>query len=138
MGYLIDANVLSELRKPKRAEQVAAWLRATPPAELYTSVLVMAELRRGSQSVRRRDPASADRLDGWISDLWAGFGDRVLVVTREVANRWADLMVPDPIPVIDGLLAATALVHNHTLVTRNTKDVIRTGVKVLDPFSLSE
>lgn len=56
MGYLIDANVLSELRKPKRAEQVAAWLRATPPAELYTSVLVMAELRRGSQSVRRRDP----------------------------------------------------------------------------------
>ena len=111
MGYLIDANVLSELRKPKRAEQVAAWFRAVPPSELFTSVLVMAELRRGSQLVRRRDPASADRLDGWIARLWSAFEDRVLPVSSEVANRWADLMVPDPIPVVDGLLAATALVE---------------------------
>lgn len=135
---MIDANVLSELRKPKRVEHVAVWLRTTPSVELYTSVLVMAELRRGSQLIRRRDPVSADRLDGWISDLWVGFEDRVLGVTREVANRWADLMVPDPISVIDGLLAATALVHNLTLVTRNTKDVAKTGVKILDPFTLSE
>jgi predicted nucleic acid-binding protein len=137
MGYLIDANVLSELRKPKRAEQVAAWFRALPPSELFTSVLVMAELRRGSQLVRRRDPASADRLDGWIAELWDAFEDRVLPVSPDVANRWADLMVPDPIPVVDGLLAATALVHDLTLATRNIKDVVRTGVKVLDPFSLS-
>lgn len=135
MGFLIDSNILSELRKPKRAEQVAVWFRTVPPSELFTSVLVMAELRRGSLLIRRRDSASADKLDTWISDLWAAFEDRVLPVSSAVANRWAELMVPDPIPVIDGLLAATALVHDLTLVTRNTKDVIRTGVKVLDPFT---
>jgi predicted nucleic acid-binding protein len=134
MGYLIDSNVLSELRKPKRVEQVAAWFRAIAPSELFTSVLVLAELRRGSLLVRRRDPASADSLDRWISDLETAFEDRVLAVSPAVANRWAELMVPDPISVIDGLLAATALVHDLTLVTRNTKDVARTGVTLLDPF----
>jgi predicted nucleic acid-binding protein len=137
MGYLIDSNVLSELRKPRCVEQVAAWFRSTPPSELFTSVLVMAELRRGSLLVRRRDPEGAERLDGWIAELGVAFEDRVLLVSSAVANRWAHLMVPDPISVIDGLLAATALVHDHTLVTRNTRDVVRTGVKVLDPFSIS-
>ncbi len=137
MGYLIDSNILSELRKPRRAEHVAAWFRRAPASDMFTSVLVMAELRRGSQLLRRRDPASAERLEVWISDLWTAFEERVLLVTPDIANRWADLMVPDPIPVIDGLLAATALVHDLTLVTRNTKDVARTGVKVFDPFSLS-
>jgi hypothetical protein len=99
--------------------------------------LVIAELRRGSLLLRRRDPESASRLDTWISDLEAVFADRVLAVTAVVANRWAELMVPDPIPVIDGLLAATALAHNLTLVTRNTKDVARTGVTLLDPFQLT-
>lgn len=137
MGYLIDSNILSELRKPKRVEQVAAWFRAAPPSTLFTSVLVMAELRRGSLLIRRRDPVSADKLDDWISDLWAAFEDRVLPVSSAVADRWADLMVPNPVPVIDGLLAATALAHDLTLVTRNTKDVARTGVKILDPFNSS-
>lgn len=134
MGYLIDSNVLSELRKPKRVEQVAAWFRSVPPSELFTSVLVMAELRRGSLLIRRRDIASADRLDEWIAELHAAFGVRVLSVSSAVADRWADLSVPDPVPVIDGLLAATAVVHDLTLVTRNTKDVARTGVKLFDPF----
>ena len=87
--------------------------------------------------LHRRDPESASRLDAWISDLEAAFADRVLAVSAVVANRWAELMVPNPIPVIDGLLAATALAHDLTLVTRNTKDVARTGVKLLDPFSLT-
>ena len=136
MGYLIDSNVLSELRKPKRAEHVVAWLRSIPSSDLFTSVLVMAELRRGSSSLRRRDPAAADHLDAWIRELWAGFGRRVLPVSAAVADRWADLMVPNPIPVIDGLIAATALVHDLTLVTRNIKDVERTGARVLDPFNV--
>jgi predicted nucleic acid-binding protein len=134
MGYLIDSNVLSELRKPRRAEQVAGWLRQVAPSELFTSVLVLAELRRGSLLVRRRDPAGADRLDRWIAELRSAFENRVLSVSSAVADRWAALMVPDPVPVIDGLLAATALAHDLTLVTRNTKDVVRTGAKLLDPF----
>jgi len=134
MGYLIDTNVLSELRKPKRVEQVADWFRRVAPSELFTSVLVLAELRRGSLLVRRREPTSADKLDGWIADLQIAFEDRVLAVSSAVADRWAELMVPDPISVIDGLLAATALVHDLTFVTRNTRDVARTGVKLLDPF----
>lgn len=137
MGYLIDSNVLSELRKPRRAEQVAGWFRQVAPSELFTSVLVLAELRRGSLLVRRRDPASADQLDRWISDLQAAFEDRVLAISSAVADRWAELMVPDPVSVIDGLLAATALVHDLTLVTRNTKDVARTGARLLDPFQPS-
>jgi hypothetical protein len=72
----------------------------------------------------------------WIADIEAAFENRVLPVSAAVANRWAELMVPDPIPVIDGLLAATALVHDLTFVTRNTKDVARTGAKLLDPFQL--
>jgi predicted nucleic acid-binding protein len=137
VGYLIDSNVLSELRKPKRVELVAAWFRGVEPSDLFTSVLVIAELRRGILLLHRRDPESASRLDAWISDLEAAFADRVLAVTALVANRWAELMVPNPIPVIDGLLAATALTHDLTLVTRNTKDVARTGVKLLDPFQLT-
>jgi len=80
---------------------------------------------------------SADSLDRWISDLEAAFENRVLAVSSAVANCWAKLTVPDPVPVIDGLLAATAIVHELTLVTRNTKDVARTGVSLLDPFLLS-
>jgi toxin FitB len=136
MGYLIDSNVLSELRKPKCVKQVTGWFRDRTPSELFTSVLVLAELRRGSLLVRRRDPVSADKLDRWISDLQIAFEDRVLVVSRAVADRWAELMVPDPVSVIDGLLAATALVHDLTLVTRNTKDVARTGANLFDPFQL--
>jgi predicted nucleic acid-binding protein len=81
VGYLIDSNVLSELRKPKRVEHVAAWFRGVDPSELFTSVLVIAELRRESLLLRRRDPESDSRLDAWISDLEAAFADRV-------ANRW--------------------------------------------------
>jgi hypothetical protein len=92
-------------------------------------VLVIAELRRGSLLLRRRDPESASRLDTWISDLEAVFADRVLAVTAVVANRWAELMVPNPISVIDGLLAATALAHDLTLVTRNNE---QRGVRPLD------
>lgn len=84
--------------------------------------------------MRRREPTSADKLDGWIADLQIAFEDRVLAVSSAVADRWAELMVPDPISVIDGLLAATALVYDLTFVTRNTRDVARTGVKLLDPF----
>ncbi len=84
--------------------------------------------------MRRRDPLSAAQLDRWLADQRAVQGERVLPIDEAVAERWGQLNVPDPVLTVDGLLAATALVHGMTLVTRNTKDVLRTGVTVHNPF----
>ena len=85
--------------------------------------------------MRRRDPASADVLSTWLKGLTRGYQDRILPITTEVAERWAQVTVPDPVPVIDGLLAATALEHDLVLVTRNVADIERTGVAWQNPFS---
>ena len=135
MRFLLDTNVVSEARKGARANPgVLAWLEATPPSALWTSVLVLGELRRGVESLRRRDPGSAEVLDRWLRDHRAVQAARVLPVDEAVAVRWGLLNVPDPVPTVDGLLAATALVHGMTLVTRNTRDVLRTGVTLHNPF----
>ena len=93
----------------------------------------MGEVRRGIESIRRRDVPSALALELWLATLTDGFADRILPVDRNVAEEWGRLNVPDPVPTVDGLLAATARVHGLTLVTRNTRDVERTGVPLLDP-----
>ena len=135
MSYLIDTNVLSELRKGARADAgVRDWFADADDADLFTSVLVLGELRRGLESIRRRDAPAALALEQWLLRLAETFGDRVLPVTAPVADVWGRLNVPDPLPGVDGLLAATALVHDLTLVTRNLRDVERTGVRCLDPF----
>ncbi len=99
----------------------------------FTSVLVVGEIRRGIESLRRRDVPSALALELWLAALTDGFADRILPVERTVAEEWGRLNVPDPLPTVDGLLAATARVHGLTLVTRNTRDVACTGVPRLDP-----
>lgn len=135
MSFLVDTNVVSELRKGPRADgNVRAWFEAADDGELFLSVLVVGELRRGVESVRRRDPRSAAQLDRWLRRVTGGYGDRILPVTAEVAEAWGHLNVPDPLPVIDSLLAATALVHDLTVVTRSVSDIARTGVPVVDPF----
>ncbi|MEO7118825.1 MAG: type II toxin-antitoxin system VapC family toxin [Candidatus Limnocylindrales bacterium] len=134
MSWLVDTNVLSELRKGDRChEGIRAWFDAAHDEELFTSVLVLGEIRRGIESVRRRDVLSAVALDQWLLRLNVSFRNHVLPVDAEVADRWGALNVPDPIPTIDGLLAATALVHDLVLVTRNVRDVAGTGVQVFDP-----
>ena len=110
-----------------------AWFEEADEASLYTSVLVVGELRRGIESLRPRDAPSALALEQWLDGITGGFADRILAVDRAVAEQWGRLNVPDPIPTVDGLLAATAIVHGMTLVTRNTKDVARTGAPLLDP-----
>jgi predicted nucleic acid-binding protein len=136
MSWLIDTNVLSELRKGDRANAaVSAWYATANDEDLFTSVLVLGEVRRGIESVRRRDVASALALEQWLLRLGSTFNERVLPIDARVADRWGALNVPDPVPTVDGLLAATALVHDLTLVTRNVQDVRGTGVRVLDPFS---
>jgi predicted nucleic acid-binding protein len=134
--WLLDTNVLSELRKGPRADTgVRRWFDEAVDRDLFTSVLVAGELRRGVESIRLRDRAAADGLAQWLDSLVERFGDRLLPIDTAVANRWGELNVPDPVPTVDGLLAATALVHDLTLVTRNVRDVATTGVRWLDPFT---
>lgn len=135
MSWLVDSNVLSELRKGSRAApSVMAWFASTNEADLFTSVLVIGEARRGVESIRRRDAAAAQALDQWLLRLRETFADRILPVDHDIAERWGALNVPDPIPAVDGLLAATALVHDLTVVTRNVRDMGRTGVRLHNPF----
>ena len=135
-GLLVDTNVVSELRKGARADAgVRAWFENHANDSLWLSALVVGELRRGTELVRRRDPKAGRALARWLAGVTADFGDRVLPVTTEVCEQWALLNVPDPLPVIDGLLAATALVHDLVLVTRNTADIERTGVPSMNPFA---
>jgi predicted nucleic acid-binding protein len=132
--WLLDTNIVSELRKGERADpRLRAWFAEAEEDALFTSVLVVGEVRRGIESIRRRDVPSALALELWLTTLTDGFADRILPVDRMVAEEWGRLNVPDPVPTVDGLLAATARVHGLTLVTRNTRDVTRTGVPLLDP-----
>jgi len=138
VSWLIDTNVLSELRKGTRAHAgIRAWFADAREEELFTSVLVLGEIRRGIESVRRRDASSALALEQWLDRLSSDFAEHVLPVDARVADRWGSLNVPDPIPTVDGLLAATALVHDLVLVTRNVRDVERTGVRLWDPTAAS-
>lgn len=134
-GYLIDTNILSELRKAHRCNPgVRDWFAQRSGDELWLSVLVVAELRRGAALVRRRDPDSAARLESWLIAVEASYADRILPVSLDVAHQWSLMGIPDPLPVIDALLAATALTHGLVLVTRNLADVESSGASVLNPF----
>ena len=135
-GFLIDTNVVSELRKGERADVgVREWFDEHKADQLWLSVLVVGELRRGVELLRRRDERAGTRLSAWLDTVAHDFDDRIIPITIEVAERWAALNVPDPVPAVDGLLAATALERDLVLVTRNTTDIERTGVAVLNPFT---
>jgi toxin FitB len=134
--FLLDTNIISEIRKRDRADpNVARWVARIRAEEIGTSVLMLAEIRRGIELKRRSDPEQAKSLDRWFSQMRIRLGDRVLPVDQSVAEAWALLGIPDPLPLIDGLLAATAKVHNLTLVTRNVAHMAAAGVTLLDPFS---
>lgn len=136
MGFLIDTNVLSEVQKGDRADPgVRDWYAKARVEDLYLSVLVLGEVRQGIERLRRRDPVQAERLEQRLALIRARLAERVLPITVAVAERWGRNNVPDALPVIDGLLAATALEHGLTLVTRNVRDVERSGALLLNPFS---
>lgn len=135
MSFLLDTNVLAELRKPRPRASVAAWFESVDGLQLYLSVLTIGEIQQGVARLRRRDPRQAAVFDAWLGTLRRDFADRLLPVDEAVALAWGGLSAGDPLPVIDGLLAATAQVHGLTMVTHNVGDFERTGVPVLDPFS---
>ena len=133
--YLLDTNVVSETRKPRPDPNVTAWLEGVDRDALYVSVLTLGEARKGIARLRVRDPRGAEDIRCWLDDLRRLFADRLLPVDADVAERWGDLAgAGRTLAVVDGLLAATALVHGLTLVTRNVADVESTGVAVLDPW----
>jgi toxin FitB len=134
--FLLDTNIISEIRKRERAHAgVTRWVAQTPVTEIGTSVIVLAEIRRGIELKRRTDSKQARSLDQWFAQMRSRLEDRVLSVDEPIAEAWALLNVPDPLPLIDGLLAATAKVYGLTLVTPNVADISRTGVPLLNPFS---
>jgi predicted nucleic acid-binding protein len=108
VSFLLDTNVVSEVPKSRADADVLAWMASVTAADLYLSVLVVGEIRRGVEGLRRRDPAQAAVYDVWLTGLRRDYADRILPVTAEIAEEWGRLNVPDPIPTIDGLLAATA------------------------------
>jgi predicted nucleic acid-binding protein len=114
---------------------LSVWSLAPPSSKSGTSVLVLAEIRHGIELKRRNDPEQAKSLDRWFSQMRTRLGGRVLLIDEPVAEAWALMGIPNPLPLIDGLLAATAKVHGLTLVTRNVADIAATGVSLLDPFS---
>jgi hypothetical protein len=134
VSFLLDTNVLAELRKPRPHPAVAAWYDGVADEELFLSVLAVGEIQQGVARLRRKDPRRAAGYEAWLGKLRREFADRVLPVSQEVALEWGRLSAGDPLPVVDGLMAATARVHRLTVVTRNVADFEPTGVALLNPF----
>ena len=134
--YVLDTNVLSEMRRSSPDPRVLAWLEAVPERRLHTSVIVVGELRRGVQKRARVNLAAAQRLDLWLDELVDSysFGDRLLPVNLEDAFTWGRITADTKLPHADALIAAQALSRDWTVVTRNVKDFERTGVRLLNPF----
>lgn len=137
MSYLLDTNVISELRKSKQrvAPQVRSWAAQQITHELSVSVITVMEIEIGVALLERRDDAQGAVLRQWLeNELLAAFDDRILPIDLDVVRRAATLHVPDPRPERDALIAATALTHGLTVVTRNTADFEPLGVPVLNPW----
>jgi predicted nucleic acid-binding protein len=138
-GFLLDTCVVSELVKPAPDENVRRWIEETEESLLFLSVLTLGEIRSGIE--RLRSGRRRGRLESWLqADLRARFQDRILPIDQGVADRWGAISAAaaargKPVPVVDGLLAATALHYNLVLVTRNTADVAGTGVSTLNPWT---
>jgi predicted nucleic acid-binding protein len=133
--WLIDTNIISEVRKGPRCHSgVAAWWADVEDRELFLSALTLGEICKGVEGIRPRDPTKAAALEGWLAEVARAFGPRVLGVDTAVAEAWGRISARRSVPVVDALLAATALVHGLVLVTRNAADVEGLGVPLLNPF----
>lgn len=136
MAFLIDTNILSELRKfPDSSPSVQAWQQSEMLSQdAYLSVLTIGEIRKGIELIGKRDLSQAAALECWLQVLYLQFSDRILPVSVNIAEDWGRLNSERPLPAIDSLLAATARIHNLILATRNVKDLQDVDVKIVNPF----
>lgn len=138
MLYLLDTNVISELRKRERMnESVKAWSGTLRPNNLFLSVMTIGEIRKAIEEKRNRDSAQAIALEAWMERTIRDFGRHILPVTLPIANRWGTLCITQRLPDANAYLAATALEHDLTLATRNTTDFACSGVKLVNPWSFA-
>lgn len=135
--YLLDTNVISELRqgKPRQSGAVRVWAAGVPAGQLYLSAICILELEKGVMLLERRTPPQGSALRAWLGATVRAFEGRVLPFTGNTAALCAALHIPDPRPERDAMIAASALEHRMTLVTRNTSDFANMGLHVLDPFA---
>jgi len=136
VSYLIDTNIISEVRKGTTCDpNVAAWWQSIEDADVYLSVSVLGEIRKGIERARANDAARARALETWLSMLVQSFSERILPIDHAVADEWGRMSAKRSVPTIDALLAATAKVHGLTLATRNVADIADLGAKVINPFA---
>ena len=135
MSYLLDTNVISEISKGEQSDQnVSAWYESMKPDSLCISVLVIGEIRAGVEKLRLRQAHRAAAFERQLVLVIDLFADRIIGIDRRIAEQWGRLNARRSRPAVDGLLAATALAHGLTVVTRNSRDFASTGAKVLNPF----
>jgi len=137
--YLVDTNVISEVRKKSKANKgVQAFFKQVvkDDAQTFISVVTVGELRRGVELIRYRgDVRQANQLENWLATLLTEHQDHILDINQDIAQLWGRLRVPHPENALDKQIAATALIYELTVVTRNHKDFVKTGVRVLNPFT---
>jgi len=135
MPYLLDTCIISELRKPGINPGVSAWISGINASEAFLSVLTIGEIRSGIELHRRNNPTGAGNLERWLLGLETHYAERIIPITAKVADRWGRLCPRQPLPAVDGLIAATGLEYQLVVVTRNITDFQRSGVNTLNPFS---
>ncbi|MDA0637975.1 type II toxin-antitoxin system VapC family toxin [Nonomuraea sp. MCN248] len=134
VGYLLDTNIVSEVRKRNGSPPVRAWVDSSLGPTLYLSALSIGEIRWGIELRRKSDPQQALVLERWLATLYASFRDRIVPISPDIAEEWGRLRTQRPLPTADALIAATAKVHGWSVVTRNVKDFDGIGVTVVNPF----
>lgn len=136
MSFLLDTNIVSELRRPRPHAGLISWFDAQSSRVLFLSIVSLGEVRQGVEQLRSRDAKQADLLDRWLNGLMQFYEDRLLYVDGAVADEWGRLRARRSVPVMDAFVAATARVHGLTLVTRNVRDFAGLDVTLLNPFEL--
>jgi len=136
-GYLLDTNILSEIRRARQTptSKISVWWETMKTEPVFLSVLVLGEVRKGIDLLSRRDPVTALVFERWLKETREAFAGKVLDVNLDTALRWGMLCAIRPLPQVDGLIAATALIHDLTLVTRNIDDFRGLGLRVFNPFT---